>query len=51
MKKYTANYAFTNPNFVIQNLVENEVELPEKSLLYVLKNILAKKNFAASWDT
>jgi len=42
MKKYTANYAFTNPNFVIQNLVENEVELPEKSLLYVLKNILQR---------
>lgn len=42
MKKYTANYAFTNPNFVIQNLVENEVELPEKPLLYVLKNILQR---------
>ena len=42
MKKYTANYACTNPNFVIQNLVENEFELPEKPLLYVLKNILQR---------
>ncbi len=42
MKKYTANYAFTNPNFVIQNLVENEFEFPEKPLLYVLKNILQR---------
>lgn len=42
MKKYTANYALTNPNFVIQNLVENEIESQEKGLLYVIKNILQR---------
>ncbi|MEZ5058983.1 MAG: DUF559 domain-containing protein [Saprospiraceae bacterium] len=42
MKKYTANYAFTNPNFVVQNLVENEVEIQDKALLFVLKNILQR---------
>lgn len=42
MKRYTANYAFTNPNFVVQNLVEAKTELPEKPLLYVLKNILQR---------
>ena len=42
MEKYTANYANTNPNFVIQNLNEREIELPEKPLLYVLKNILQR---------
>lgn len=42
MKKYTANYAFTNPNFVVQNLVENEVETRDKALLFVLKNILQR---------
>src|SRR6218665_3150241 len=43
MKKYTANYAYTNPNFVIQNLQEssarNNYLLP---ILYVLKNILQR---------
>jgi ATP-dependent DNA helicase RecQ len=42
MRKYTANYAYTNPNFVIQNLVErsqNEDLLP---ILNVLKNILQR---------
>ena len=42
MKKITANYALTNPNFVIQNLVSREKELPEKPLLYILKNILQR---------
>lgn len=40
MKKYTANYAFTNPNFVVQNLVENEIE--DRALLFVLKNVLQR---------
>ncbi|KGQ29357.1 DEAD/DEAH box helicase [Gallibacterium anatis] len=41
MKKYTANYTYTNPNFVIQNLPDgkNEELLPT---LYVLKNILQR---------
>ncbi len=42
MKKYTANYAFTNPNFVVQNLVENEAKIQDKALLFVLKNILQR---------
>ncbi len=43
MKKYTANYAFTNPNFVIQNLIENTITDREVlPLLYVLKNLLQR---------
>lgn len=41
MKKYTANYAYTNPNFVIQNLQENSNEAIIPTL-YVLKNILQR---------
>jgi ATP-dependent DNA helicase RecQ len=42
MKKFTANYALTNPNFVIQNLVENPIKSDYLPLLYVLKNILQR---------
>lgn len=42
MKKYTANYTYTNPNFVIQNLVEMPVRSDLIPLLYVLKNILQR---------
>ncbi len=42
MKKYTANYAYTNPNFVIQNLNENPINSDLLPLLYVLKNILQR---------
>jgi ATP-dependent DNA helicase RecQ len=42
MKKYTANYTYTNPNFVIQNLVEMPVRSDLLPLLYVLKNILQR---------
>mgnify|MGYP000993579521 CR=1 FL=1 len=42
MKKYTANYTYTNPNFVIQNLVENPINSDLLPLLYVLKNILQR---------
>jgi len=42
MKKYTANYTYTNPNFVIQNLVENPIDTNLLPLLYVLKNILQR---------
>lgn len=42
MKKYTANYTYTNPNFVIQNLKEIEVDSPLRPLLYVLKNLLQR---------
>lgn len=42
MKKYTANYAYTNPNFVIQNLQENSANNDLLPILYVLKNILQR---------
>lgn len=42
MKKYTANYTYTNPNFVIQNLVENPINTDLIPILYVLKNILQR---------
>jgi ATP-dependent DNA helicase RecQ len=42
MKKFTANYAFTNPNFVIQNLVDSPIKSDYLPLLYVLKNILQR---------
>lgn len=42
MKKYTANYTYTNPNFVIQNLVDNPNKSDLLPILYVLKNILQR---------
>jgi ATP-dependent DNA helicase RecQ len=42
MKKYTANYTYTNPNFVIQNLVENPNKSDLLPILYVIKNILQR---------
>lgn len=42
MKKYTANYSYTNPNFVIQNLVTNQFNNDLLPILYVLKNILQR---------
>lgn len=42
MKKYTANYSYTNPNFVIQNLVENPIKTELLPILYVIKNILQR---------
>lgn len=42
MKKYTANYTYTNPNFVIQNLVENPIKSDLLPILYVVKNILQR---------
>ena len=42
MKKYTANYTYTNPNFVIQNLIENPIKSDFLPLLYVIKNILQR---------
>jgi len=42
MKKYTANYSYTNPNFVIQNLVENPIKNDLLPILCVLKNILQR---------
>lgn len=38
MKKYTANYTYTNPNFVIQNLVTNQTNA-NLELLPVLRTI------------
>ncbi len=42
MKKYTANYTYTNPNFVIQNLVSNQTNADLLPILYVTKNILQR---------
>jgi len=42
MKNYTANYTYTNPNFVIQNLVTNQTNADLLPLLYVTKNILQR---------
>ncbi|MFY7937757.1 MAG: DEAD/DEAH box helicase, partial [Flavobacterium sp.] len=42
MKKYTANYTYTNPNFVIQNLVANQTNADLLPILYVMKNILQR---------
>ncbi len=42
MKKYTANYTYTNPNFVIQNLVTNQTNADLLPFLYVTKNILQR---------
>ncbi len=42
MKKYTANYTYTNPNFVIQNLVTNQTNSNLLPILYVTKNILQR---------
>lgn len=41
-KKYTANYSFTNPNFVIQNLVENPIKSEYLSVYFVVKNLLQR---------
>ncbi len=42
MKKYTANYSYTNPNFVIQNLITNQINYDLLPILYILKNILQR---------
>jgi ATP-dependent DNA helicase RecQ len=42
IKKYTANYAYTNPNFSIQNLVDGSVEPDLYQVTCVLKNILQR---------
>jgi len=42
MKKYTANYTYTNPNFVIQNLVTSQTNVDFLPILYVTKNILQR---------
>ncbi len=42
IKKYTANYAYTNPNFVIQNLVAGTIDNDLYQVICVLKNILQR---------
>ncbi|MCW3463484.1 DEAD/DEAH box helicase [Chitinophaga nivalis] len=42
MIKFTANYSYTNPNFVVQNLVTQPVDSPYLSVYYVIKNILQR---------
>lgn len=42
MNKYTANYTYSNPNFVIDNLVTNQLNEELAPTLFVLKNILQR---------
>ena len=42
IKKYTANYAYTNPNFVIQNLMGGSIDKDLYQVICVLKNILQR---------
>ncbi|MBE2255852.1 MAG: DEAD/DEAH box helicase [Ignavibacteria bacterium] len=42
MLKYTANYTYTNPNFVIQNLLTNQTNTELLPILCVTKNILQR---------
>lgn len=42
MKKYTANYACTDPNFVIQNLSGRTIESEWLPMIYVAKNLLQR---------
>lgn len=42
MKKHTASYTYTNPNFVIQNLVTNQINADLLPILCVVKNILQR---------
>ncbi|MDX2001798.1 MAG: DEAD/DEAH box helicase [Chitinophagales bacterium] len=42
MRKYTANYTYTNPNFVIQNLITNQTNADLLPILCVAKNILQR---------
>lgn len=42
MIKYTANYTYTNPNFVIQNLEKRKSQSDLLPLLLVIKNILQR---------
>ena len=41
-KKLTANYAYTNPNFVIQNLQENPIKSDKLATFYIVKNLLQR---------
>ncbi len=42
MKKYTANYAYTNHNFVIQNLPQEITQTEHFPAICILKNILQR---------
>ena len=42
MKKYSANYSYTNHNFVIQNLSSNRVDNKYLAAICILKNILQR---------
>ena len=41
-KKLTANYAYTNPNFVIQNLQGNLIKSDNLATFYIVKNLLQR---------
>ncbi|AHM63230.1 hypothetical protein D770_24925 [Flammeovirgaceae bacterium 311] len=42
MKKYSANYAYTNHNFVIQNLQESRIDGKYLPAICILKNLLQR---------
>lgn len=42
MKRYSANYSYTNHNFVIQNLKESRIETEYLSAILILKNLLQR---------
>lgn len=44
MKKYTANYSYSNSNFVIQNLPHNKIKNKYYQAICILKNILQRGN-------
>lgn len=42
MKKYSANYSYTNHNFVIQNLTSQRIESEFLSAILILKNLIQR---------
>lgn len=42
MKKYSANYSYTNHNFVIQNLTCNSKNSDYLSAILIIKNIIQR---------
>lgn len=42
MKKYSANYSYTNHNFVIQNLVDSRKESEFLSAILIVKNLIQR---------
>ena len=42
MKKYSANYSYTNHNFVIQNLADSRKESEFLSAILIVKNLIQR---------